>query len=63
MAAPAVVQATQLGKSFYVTLAELITIASNASIPIATDSAQTGVLSGATATLIIAALNAQRDLV
>lgn len=63
MAAPAVVSATQLGKGFYVALIELITIASNASIPIATDSTQTGVLSGTTASLVIAALIVQRDLV
>jgi hypothetical protein len=41
---------------------DVITICSNLSIPIATDAAQTGVLSGTSATLIVAALVKQQDL-
>ena len=62
MAAPAVPIATQLGKGFYVLAIEAITICSNLSIPIAADAAQTGVISGTTASTIIAALVVQRDL-
>lgn len=62
MAAPATPISTQLGRGFYQLCIDAITLCSNLSIPISTDQAQTGVLSGTTATLAIAALTAQRNL-
>ncbi len=62
MAAPATPASPWPGKGFYQMAIEAITICSNLSIPIATDASQTGVISGTTASLIVAALIVQRDL-
>lgn len=50
------------GVGFWQNAIDVITILSNMSIPIATDVAQTGVISGTSATLIIAALTLQKGL-
>ena len=62
MAAPVAPVAPGIGKGFWVSLYNAIVTASNLSVPIAIDASQTGVLSGATATLVIAAIQKQIDL-
>jgi hypothetical protein len=62
MAAPAVPISAWPGKGFYQLMIEGLTICSNLSIPTAYDATQTGVVSGTSASTIIAALIVQRDL-
>ena len=62
MAAPATPVTTQLGKAFYDLAVDIITLCSNLSIPVAGDAAQTGVISGSTASTIVSALETQRGL-
>lgn len=62
MAAPAVPTFTQLGKGFFVNAIETITILSNLSLPISYEVSQTGVISGTTASTIVASLIVLRDL-
>lgn len=62
MAAPTTPVTTQLGRGFYQLAIDVITLCSNLSIPVAADAAQTGVIGGSTATTILAALTAQRNL-
>lgn len=63
MAAPTTPVSPFPGVGFFQDAINTITTLSNMSIPIATDAAQTGVISGTTATLIIAALTLQRGFV
>ncbi len=60
MAAPTTPISPFPSVGFWHNAVDVITILSNMSIPIATDSSQTGVISGTSASLIIAALNLQK---
>ena len=63
MAAPTTPVSAWPGVGFWQNAIDVITICSNLNIPIATEASQTGVLSGTTATLVIAALTLQRGFV
>lgn len=62
MAAPATPKAPALGKSVYQLAIDVITLISNTSMPISYEQTQTGVISGTTASTIVASLIVQRDL-
>ena len=62
MAAPVNPTWPQGSVGFFQLLIEMITIASNLSLPNSTDAALTGVFSSTTATLLIACAEKQRDL-
>jgi len=63
MAAPTTPISAWPSVSFWQQAIDIVTALSNMSIPISTDAAQTGVISGTTATLIVAALTTQRGFV
>jgi hypothetical protein len=63
MAAPTTPVAPGFSKAFFTLAIDVITLCSNLQIPLSTDVVQTGVFTGTTATLMVAALTLQRGFV
>ena len=62
MAAPVNPTGTGFAVGFYQMAQDMIVILSNLSLPVSGDASQTGVISGTSATVVIAALVAQQAL-